>query len=155
MSKDVKYINELIAKIGSDSKEVLVPVIVESYAEPANCFPNVAEKVKRDKGSIMYGWSVLLGQFLVEAERHAVWKSPQGELIDITPSTSGMLTTLFIPEDLIYTGQFIDNVRINSTANKVVDDWINVASLRSKNTQYCYKKWRLHYISNTYESFLF
>lgn len=130
--KDVKYINELIAKIDSDSKEVMVPVSVEPYAKPAECFPNVDEKVKRDGGSIVYGWSILLGQFLVEAERHAVWKSPQEELIDITPSISEMTTTLFIPEDLVYTGQFIDNIRVNITANKVVDDWINIASLRSK-----------------------
>lgn len=132
MSKDVKYINELIARIGSDSKEVIVTVQVEPYATPKNCFPNVEEKVKRDGGSIVYGWSVLLGQFLVEAERHAIWKSPQNELIDITPSTSGMETTLFIPYDLVYTGQFIDNVRVNATDNKVVDDWTIVASLRTK-----------------------
>lgn len=131
-AKDVKYINELIAKIGSDSKEVMVPVRVEFYAKPAECFPNVDEKVKRDGGSIVYGWSVLLGQFLVEAERHAVWKSPQEELIDITPSTSEMTTTLFIPEHLVYTGQFVDNIRVNSTDNKVVDDWIVLSSLRSK-----------------------
>ena len=129
---DKKYIDELIAKIGSDSKEIILPVKVEPYAKPANCFPNVAEKIKRDGGSIVYGWSVLLGQFLIEAERHAVWKSPHGQLIDITPSTSEMPTTLFIPEDLVYTGQYIDNVRVNTTKNKVVDDWIIVASLRSK-----------------------
>lgn len=129
---DEDLINQLIKKIGSDSEPVIVPVKVEAYATAANCFLNVIEKVNRDGGSIIYGWSVLLAQFLVEAERHAVWKSPQGQLIDVTPSTSGMPTTLFIPEDLVYTGQYFDNVRVNATTNKVVDDWIIVASLRSK-----------------------
>lgn len=129
---DKDLINQLIKKIGSDFEPVMVPVRPEPYARPANCFPNVTEKVKRNGGSIVCGWSVLLGQFLVEAERHAVWRSSQDELIDITPSTSKMLTTLFIPEHLAYTGQYIDNIRINATANKVVDDWIIVATLRSK-----------------------
>jgi hypothetical protein len=127
-----KYLNELVIKIGGISEPVTVPVIVESYARSAFCFPNVDDKVKRDGGSVVYGWSVLEGKFLIEAERHAIWKSPTAELIDVTPSTSELPTTLFIEQDLVYKGQYIDNHRINRTENKVVDDWINVCELRSK-----------------------
>lgn len=127
-----KYVNEIIRKIGSNSKEIIVPVKAEPYAKPANCFYNVDEKIKYDGGFAVYGWSIILGQFLVEAERHAIWQSPHGELIDITPSTSESPTTLFVFENLIYKGQYIDNIRINRTDNKVVDDWIEIYSLISK-----------------------
>lgn len=130
-TKNQEYIKNLILKINSEHKEIIVPVIVEEYAKPANCFPNVDEKIKRDGGSVVYGWSILIGQFLVEAERHAIWKSPNNELLDITPSTSEMTTTYFIPQDLVYTGQYIDNIRINKTKNIVVDDWCIVSSIRS------------------------
>lgn len=123
---------QLIEKIGSNHRELFLPIKEEKYAKPGNCFLNVQQKVKNDGGSIIYGWSVLNGDFLMEAERHAIWKSPNDELVDITPSTQNLDFTFFIPQELNYIGQFIDNVRINKTKNEVVDHWIIISSLRSK-----------------------
>ncbi len=162
------YTEQLIEKIGSNHQELIVSVKVEEYAKPGNCFLNVQQKVKNDGGTIVYGWSVLNGDFLMEAERHAVWKSPNDELVDITPSTQNLDFTFFIPQELNYTGQFTDNVRINKTKNEVVDHWIIISSLRSKIFNTAFRKddyieipkymetlyYRYENLNNYYYSFL-
>lgn len=124
--QDIKFIEKIIEVIDSEYEHAIVPVIAEPYSIESDCFYNVPKKVAIDGGSIVYGWSVLLGGFLCEAERHAVWLSPNGELIDITKNTHQLTHIIFIPQDLEYHGQLINNIRLNSTDNKVVDDWILV-----------------------------
>ena len=81
---------------------------------PANeCFPLVDASVLRDGGSSMLGWSLweLPGVF-VEAEFHAVWASPTGDLIDVTPKNRQVSRILFLPgKDLVYFGRQVNNVR--------------------------------------------
>jgi len=52
------YTEQLIAKIGSNHNELFVPVKVEKYAKPGNCFLNVEQKVKNGGGTIICGWLV-------------------------------------------------------------------------------------------------
>ena len=121
------FINELLLKIGTTSKIVKVPVKIDSQASVDNCFPNVLDKIKRDGGSIIYGWTIHTFPFIFEAERHAVWKSEKNELIDITPKKIFYNQILFVPDvnnNWLYTGELTDNIRINVTKNKVVDDYI-------------------------------
>ncbi len=81
---------------------------------PANeCFPLVDATVLRDGGSPMLGWSLWEhpGVF-VEAEFHAVWASPAGELLDVTPKNYPVSRILFLPgKDLVYSGRQANNVR--------------------------------------------
>lgn len=50
---------------------------------------------------------------MVEAEFHAVWVSPEGQYVDITPKPHGEATILFVPDARrTYTGVAIDNVRL-------------------------------------------
>lgn len=81
---------------------------------PANeCFPLVDATILRDGGSSMLGWSLweLPGVF-VEAEFHAVWASPTGDLIDVTPKNRQVSRILFLPgKDLVYSGRQVNNVR--------------------------------------------
>lgn len=107
------------------------PMIVEIQPEPGarenNCFNNVANKVASSGGSVCYGWAILSQVHILEAEKHAIWKTPDGRYIDITPRSLPITAIPFLIDDEFeYTGQSVGNVRLNVTDNCVVDDWILV-----------------------------
>jgi len=123
----------LARKLNTGFEPKIVPVKVEKDALLQSCFGNVERKIARDGGSIIYGWIVWKSNILCEGEFHAVWKSPDGQLIDVTPQEKIYDKVMFIPEPKKkYQGQSIDNVRINITSNKVVDDFILVCETTSK-----------------------
>ena len=99
----------------------LAPNVVPIYVDvrpihnaPANeCFSLVDSAVQREGGSSLLGWALweLPGVF-VEAEFHAVWASPTGELIDVAPKNRPVSRVLFLPgKDLVYSGRQVNNVR--------------------------------------------
>ena len=120
-------VKELISNINPGSTPVYLIVEPESFSQVKECFPTVEEKIKRDGGSSVIGWQIWKTDFLVEAEFHAVWKSPQGELKDITPKQVPVSTILFLPDSkMSYTGEQVDNKRINISGNELVDDLIEI-----------------------------
>lgn len=122
-----KQVKNLMDKLNAEFEPEFVPVIIEPYAKMQQCFGNVEAKIKRDGGSSHYGWAVWQSDIICEGERHAVWKSPEGNLVDITPRDTAIDKIFFISDNnLIYKGQLIDNVRINISSNKIVDDYILV-----------------------------
>jgi hypothetical protein len=95
------------------------------FAEVKECFPAVAEQIRRHGGTQVLGWQLWQTKFLVEAEFHAVWCAPDGSLHDITPKQLRTAKILFLPDpDTVYQGANIDNVRLNSTGNAICDDFI-------------------------------
>ncbi|WP_199139923.1 hypothetical protein [Pedobacter sp. ASV12] len=105
------------------------PINVEIRPDPGavenNCFNNVAKKVGQSGGSVCYGWAILPQLHILEAERHAIWKTPQGLYLDITPRSLPITSIQFVIDDSFeYNGQIERNIRINVTDNTVVDDWI-------------------------------
>jgi len=122
-----KFLKELLKLINSDHPLRTVRVQLEPGAKINNCYYNVPDKVKRDGGNSIYGWAIWCDQYICESEMHAVWESPAGELIDITPRPNHFIEIRFVQVDgFIYSGQPVDNIRLNMTENEVVDDWINV-----------------------------
>lgn len=74
--------------VGADS--IVVKTQPEPWARIGYCFANVKEKIDKSGGSSQLGWMFLhypvqatLG--FLEANHHEVWRSPEGELIDVTP----------------------------------------------------------------------
>jgi hypothetical protein len=120
-------VDQLLAKIGAKHPPEMVESQPAIGAALKNCFYNVPRQVEKSGGGVVYGWAIGLSHFLVEAEKHAVWQTPEGKLIDITPRIPVMPSILFVRDgDFVYTGQYVDNVRLNITANPVVDDWIEI-----------------------------
>ena len=139
------HIKDMIAKIRHsgggilpDAVPIVVPVNPESYAEMNACFPSVKEKINRDGGDMLLGWTLRKETFLMSAEFHAVWKSPRGELLDVTPK--GILNphgeNLIVPTDKIlfvfaphakYEGQQVNSVYLNISGNPLADDFIDCA----------------------------
>ena len=120
------FLDKLIEKIGSKPPPQRIRVIAEQYAEPDDCFNNVLRKIEIDNGSIIYGWKIFRSQILIEAEKHAIWKSDNGELIDITPDNFFPNEIFFIEDDTDwkYEGNYEVNIIINTTNNPLVDDFI-------------------------------
>jgi len=120
------YMPILLKKIGVENEPIIVDVKPEINSMELDCFPIVQNKVNSSGGRMILGWQIWKSTNLIEAEFHAVWKSEENELIDITPKQiSGFNHTLFvIDERLEYDEKQIDNIRINITSNKLVDEFI-------------------------------
>lgn len=104
-------------------------VRVEPYAEMNECFAAVAKKIELDGGSIQHGWTIWkFGEWMAEAEFHAVWRSPAGELVDISPKLDCEDKIVFLADPKrTYQGAPLDNFRHPLVKNQVVDDYITVA----------------------------
>ncbi|HDY7790917.1 TPA: hypothetical protein RQK15_004195 [Vibrio vulnificus] len=130
-SLDDKWLNQLVTLIGTPSEPRFVGLKKESYSLRNECFPNVDEKVRRDGGSKVLGWQVWQTEYLIEAELHAVWMSPDGALLDITPKPFPISNILFIPDaSITYDGSQVDNIRLNTFGNSIVDDLIKVCEAK-------------------------
>lgn len=69
-------------------------------AEIDNCHLNVLIKCNMDEGNFCFGWMFVQdkSQNYVEAQFHCVWRSPEGNLVDITPRIFNMERIMFIPD---------------------------------------------------------
>lgn len=57
-----------------------------TIALPEHCYPNVNAFVRLYGGSRIDGWAIWqYERFFLEAEHHAVWKTPKGHLRCVTP----------------------------------------------------------------------
>lgn len=119
---------KLLARINATALPLTVPVRPEPDANINSCFYNVERKIGRDGGSNCYGWAIRFSPYIIEAEKHAVWKSPTDEYLDITPNELNSQSVYFVVDhDFSYNGQLVDNIRLNVTGERVVDDWIMVS----------------------------
>jgi hypothetical protein len=124
---------EIIAFLSdiNDQSPFFLDVRPAHEAMVGGCFLNVAKAVEEIGGEMISGWQVWQSSFLLEAEYHAIWKTPGNELLDITPKTIREIDKiLFLPDPSNpYVGKNVDNIRINISGNKLVDDLILVAEL--------------------------
>ena len=89
-------IKQLLSRVGVSESPEYVPCKPNSSAPQNECFPLVEAKVEAEGGELILGWQIWQGQLLVEAEFHAVWKTPSGEYIDITPKPMPFDKILFV-----------------------------------------------------------
>ncbi|WP_147461888.1 MULTISPECIES: SEC-C metal-binding domain-containing protein [Pseudomonas syringae group] len=72
-------IRDFCKRISSD-QPLLLSVKPESFSRIAECFDNVASKIEKEGGEVVYGWLIWdWPEVFTEAEFHAVWKSPEGQ----------------------------------------------------------------------------
>lgn len=76
-----------------------VPVRPAAAAKPAYCFDNSVAHAAANGGEAVYGWAIWRwhGRWF-EAEHHAVWRSPEGALLDVTPQAGEPVRILFLPD---------------------------------------------------------
>lgn len=115
-------VRELCAQIGSSVEPLFVPVCPEPNARQGYCFPNVETKTLGDGGEMVLGWAVWEQPgLLIEGEFHACWKSPSGNLVDITPKPDGEQQILFVPDsNREWDRGFVGNIRVPLCAGDFV-----------------------------------
>ena len=110
---EATHLQAFCREITATSNPVLVSCIPR-FDRPANeCFPLVEEQIAGSGGSMVVGWAIWEwpGVF-IEAEFHAVWASPEGQLIDFAPRPLRSPHIVFLPDpSRKYEGRQVDNIR--------------------------------------------
>jgi hypothetical protein len=103
----------LCKSIVPDATPLYIDVRPLNGALPDECFPLVENQVATYGGDLVVGWTLWeLPTLFVEAEFHAVWHPPAGELIDIAPKKSPTRRIFFLKDPFRrYEGCQINNVR--------------------------------------------
>ena len=78
-----------------DLEVSFVPVRPGPEAEAGLCHRNVAEHVALHGGQAVFGYAFWSNSVMLMGEFHAVWRSPTGELIDVTKTAEGEETVCF------------------------------------------------------------
>jgi hypothetical protein len=85
-------IKRIADEIGNRSLLGLAHHQPEPWAEPSRCFENVAQKIARDGGRTMFGWTFhhriverIPGPGYVFVTHHAVWHRHDGYFVNVTP----------------------------------------------------------------------
>ena len=76
-----------------------VPVSPAPNTRVAYCFDNSVAQAALHGGEAAYGWAIWHwpGRWF-EAEHHAVWRQPSGDLLDVTPQAGDPRRILFLPD---------------------------------------------------------
>ena len=116
---------------------VRLPLVRLAHARPLDCFESVRRHRRANGGEALHGWQIWQWDGLfIEAEFHAVWRSGDGRLVDITPKRAPVKESLFVPDAVrTFTGTRVDNVRLALIADPLVGDFIAT----------CEEEWRLLY----------
>lgn len=86
----------LCAAVGASTRPQLVVNRPAEGARAQNCFFNVAEVCERHGGQIVTGWLIWTWpDVLTEAIHHAVWQSPAGRYVDVTPHAGNPKRVMF------------------------------------------------------------
>lgn len=130
-SKIDKKIIELCNEISIDHEPEYIRCISSEKSRVNECFDNVDSKVNESGGKRILGWTIWKwSNVMVEAEAHAIWETPLGEYIDITPH-QGETEILFLRDDkLIFEGCSIGSHRKALTESLLVKELIRLCDIR-------------------------
>ena len=120
---------ELLRKRFHLGEALWVPSLPRNDSIVQDCYKDVERQVTDFGGAIVYGWEIWeWPRIMIEGEFHAVWKSPDSELIDVTAKPDGEKTILFIPDpSRVYESRQIDNIRLALWDHNLVHDFIQVS----------------------------
>lgn len=127
--KITRAVRRLVEAMKPGGEAAYLTVQPEADAVVNECFPNVEAKIARAGGRMLCGWQLWeWPNVLIEAEFHAVWVSPVGELVDITPKPHGETRILFVPDERKhYDGTAVDNVRMPLRDDQLIRHFIRAS----------------------------
>jgi hypothetical protein len=125
----IKTTDEILAfcsEIDSTYKPIFVPVKPVDGVRFNYCLTDVPAYSEKNGGSVQFGWMIWeCSNVFLEAEFHACWFSPEGDLIDITPKTGNENKILFLPDSQRkYEHKAVANKRKALVDNKVTRFWL-------------------------------
>lgn len=93
-----RFVLQFCKKLSPKEEPVFLNVQPPSWSRLNYCNKNVEKMKELYAGSMVLGYKIwYVPSLYIEAERHAVWLNPQGELTDITFNKDGETKILFIP----------------------------------------------------------
>lgn len=111
-----------------------VPVAPAGHAKVAYCFDNSVAQAAAEGGEAAYGWAIWRwpGRWF-EAEHHAVWRRPDGSLLDVTPQLGDPARILFLPdpEAVFDPTTYRRNVMAPDAGNPLAAEYIDLARQRT------------------------
>lgn len=109
-----KGILKLARQIDSTASPEYIHVQPGDDCIPGSSFQNVSAITRRLGGSTQHGWRMReQPAVFVEGEFHAVWRRPDGGLIDVTPRTDGLSEILFLPDSrMVWQGDDVEPRRL-------------------------------------------
>ena len=121
-------IQKLCKEVAGSAEARFIPVRTDSEAGALSAFDAVARKVGQDGGSMQPGWAIWqCADALIEAEFHAVWRSPDGELVDVAARPGGEQTILFVEDARRSdTGAAVDSERRALRRDPLIEDFITL-----------------------------
>ena len=109
---DATVIDFCKSELELDSTPLFVNVETSQDAIPLDCFANVKKTIELRGGGRQFGWIVWKHEdHMIEAEFHAVWLSPDGMFVDVTPHDGQDRVVFIVDEQQRYFGKQRDNVR--------------------------------------------
>jgi len=105
------YVMDFCRSISSE-QPAFIPIRSEKGGIENECIWNVRHQVEKSGGQMILGWNVSEWYgIMLEASFHAVWRTPSGELIDVTPNEANKDRSLFLPDaKLVYEEKQIDSI---------------------------------------------
>ena len=95
-------IQAFCADVEPNAEPVYIEVATHETAAIGQCYANVADFCRRFGGDMQFGWLIwVLRGIYMTAEHHAVVKSANGSLLDITPQSGNENRILFLPSSLV------------------------------------------------------
>ena len=107
-------IRRLCRRIGNVEPPEFVRVASRSDSEMNDCFMDVRNQVEEFGGDVQHGWTIWTWPgIFAEGEFHAVWRSPQGELIDVSHKKHGEPAIMFAPDHhRVFRERRVPNIRM-------------------------------------------
>lgn len=110
---EAEHLSIFCTEIAANSIPI-VALCMPRFDRPSNeCFSLVEEQIAGNGGSMVVGWAIWehTGLF-IEAEFHAVWKSPEGKFVDLSARPLLLSHVVFLPDpSRRYEGRQVDNIR--------------------------------------------
>jgi hypothetical protein len=67
---------------------VPVPVVIDPRSRENDCYLNCVSRAEMEGGEVVVGWrrtsAVTDAELIATLDQHAIWRSPSGDLIDIS-----------------------------------------------------------------------
>lgn len=118
------------AKLGGN-KPLYVNIIPFPEARELDCGGNVEKVIARYGGKAIKGWRIWwIPGILYEAQAHVIWEKPDGELVDVTPTSDDEKLCLFVRDDRINVVPGADSLNSeywNIVRHPKVDEYIRAA----------------------------
>lgn len=114
---------DFCSKLVPDSAPQWIGHTAFSGAQISSCYENVEALIHNRGGSTLLGWIIWEWPGIVlEAEFHAVWQAPDGDLVDPTPKQDGERRILFLPQPGV-----VDEGGVVPSRYEALRDWEEVS----------------------------